>query len=114
MVSATQTGTGGLSALTGIVPIILWCVGIFVVILLNFFISTMFQKAAESKGFHGPAYFWAPFLCSIAGYFLIMALPDRGKTEAESADGVSERINNRQLDDLIERIEDQRKTDPRK
>ena len=43
---------------------------------INIYISLLFREAAEDKGYDGAKYFWACFLFGIAGYLLVVALPN--------------------------------------
>lgn len=43
-------------------------------------LASYFYDVACEKGFAERRYFWVPFLCGIIGYLLVVALPDRMKT----------------------------------
>ena len=49
-------------------------------IIICLLIAFQFHEIAKAKGFDSIKYFWFPFLFGIAGYLLIIALPDRGRT----------------------------------
>lgn len=59
---------------------------IFLLIFLLYFIPNEFFKVAEMKGYHERKYFWIPFFFGIAGYLLIIALPDRTKVVEHKID----------------------------
>lgn len=44
---------------------------------INYFISKSFQDAAIEKGYNNEKYFWFCFFFNMAGYLLVVALPDR-------------------------------------
>lgn len=45
---------------------------------LAFYLAQCFTDVAGAKGFREKRYFWVCFLFPIAGYLLVIALPDRG------------------------------------
>ena len=45
---------------------------------VSYFIAMEFYKAAVARGWPNKKYFWICFLLPIAGYLLVVALPDRG------------------------------------
>ena len=49
-----------------------------ILLALSYFIANEFYKAAVAKGWPQKKYFWLCFLLGIAGYLLVIALPDRG------------------------------------
>ena len=49
-------------------------------ILINWLISSCFYDVAEAKGFPKKRYFWMSFFFGFIGWFLVLALPDRGNT----------------------------------
>lgn len=55
-------------------PVVLVCYGIFAFLL---FVTYEFGKAAGMKGHQKMRYFWIAFFLPIAGYMLVIALPDR-------------------------------------
>lgn len=48
------------------------------ILVVHFFVSVEFYKAAIVKGWHQKKYLAMAFLLWIVGYLLIIALPDRG------------------------------------
>ncbi len=55
-------------------------IGVLVVgIMLARYIANCFYEIACMKGFYDKCYFWIPFFFGIAGYLLVVALPDRKK-----------------------------------
>ena len=57
---------------------ILYLIIAALLIWVEWYIAEQFYEAAEAKGYHSRKYFWLCFLFSFAGYFLVVALPDRG------------------------------------
>lgn len=49
-----------------------------------------FYEAAEAKGYHDRKYFHIAFWFGIAGYLLVIALPDRGNGAVATAEGKEE------------------------
>jgi len=49
-------------------------------------ISLQFRKIAVIKGWPSLKYFFYPFFFSVAGYLMVVALPDRGTTGTRSFD----------------------------
>lgn len=47
---------------------------------LNYYIAKQFEAAANEKGYYGRRFFHLCFWLGAVGYFLVIALPDRGKT----------------------------------
>ena len=47
-------------------------------LVVSFLVAREFYKAAVARGWPQKKYFWICFLLPIAGYLLIIALPDRG------------------------------------
>ena len=45
-------------------------------IIINLYISALFDEVAAHKGFDERKYFWICFFFGIAGYLLVVALPD--------------------------------------
>lgn len=52
-----------------------------IAIALNWYIANCFYDIACVKGFTESRYLWVPFWFGIIGYLLVIALPDRKKTE---------------------------------
>ncbi len=50
---------------------------IIIFLLIDFCISRSFADAAHNKGYFEKRYFWMCFFFGIAGYLLVVALPDR-------------------------------------
>lgn len=44
---------------------------------ISWILANYFQEVAEMKGHDEKRYFWLPFLFSVVGYLLVIALPDR-------------------------------------
>jgi hypothetical protein len=56
----------------------LWIiVGIVVALAISAFIAACFADVAREKGFNDSLYFWMCAIFGIAGYLLVIALPDR-------------------------------------
>ncbi len=53
---------------------------------VEWYIAEQFYEAAEAKGYHSRKYFWLCFLFSFTGYFLVIALPDRGNSPQAISD----------------------------
>lgn len=49
--------------------------------LVNFGISSEFNRIANEKGYEGSKYGWWCFFTSIVGYIMVAALPDRRRPE---------------------------------
>lgn len=56
-----------------------------------YLLAVEFQKVADAKGWPEEKYKWIAFLIPIAGYLLVAALPDRGKTHTAGGMGQSEK-----------------------
>ena len=52
-----------------------------IIIAILAFIASQFYYVAQEKGYDEPKYFWIPFLFSLVGYLLVIALPDRSKPQ---------------------------------
>lgn len=48
-------------------------------IFFSWIIAGYFRNIARMKGHNEERYFWVPFVFTIAGYFLVVALPDRNR-----------------------------------
>lgn len=48
------------------------------VIVIDYYLAKWFYEVVEAKGYHNKKYFWICFLFAVAGYLLVIALPDRG------------------------------------
>ena len=68
--------------------------GVIVVLLISFFVSNEFYKVAVMKGYDEGKYLWIPFFFGVAGYLLVVALPDRvaknTKAEKNTIDEIPE------------------------
>ena len=51
---------------------------LIVFIAADILLAIEFYKAAVMKGWDSKKYFWFPVLLTVAGYLLVIALPDRG------------------------------------
>lgn len=49
-----------------------------VYLVVAWFVAKEFYKAAVARGWPQKKYFWLCFLLPLAGYLLVIALPDRG------------------------------------
>lgn len=56
---------------------IFWILGGIVALVLNIIIAACFADVAREKGFEENHYFWMCFIFGIAGYLLVVALPDK-------------------------------------
>lgn len=55
-------------------------------VLFSWVIAGYFREIARMKGHREERYFWVPFVFTIAGYLLVIALPDRNSdTKADKA-----------------------------
>lgn len=52
--------------------------GAGLLVLLDFIVAVYFYYAAMDKGYHELAYLYIPFILTIVGYLLVIALPDHG------------------------------------
>ena len=53
--------------------------GGMLLLLADLYLACCFCKVAIMKGYTERMYFWVPFLFTLAGYLLVIALPDRGE-----------------------------------
>ncbi len=51
---------------------------VMVVLAVSWYLAGEFHRAAVARGWPQKKYFWICFLLPIAGYLLVLALPDRG------------------------------------
>lgn len=67
--------------MNSVIVTVLILLAVLVVLLLclavNYYAAGEFYKAALAKGWKDKKYFWLAFLAPLAGYLLIVALPDR-------------------------------------
>lgn len=64
-------------------------IGILIVLVyfvLAGIIAGLFSEAAKEKGYSSSEYFWACFLLGLAGWLLVIALPDRDRGVGASAE----------------------------
>ena len=54
-------------------------IGLVLYIVIAFLLANEFSDVAAMKGHSDRKYFWFCFFFSILGYFLVIALPDRGE-----------------------------------
>lgn len=73
---------------------------VIVALVVGYLVAAEFQEAAEAKGWPEEKYKWIAFLIPIAGYLLVAALPDRGKTHTAGGMGQSEKDAAATLQDL--------------
>ena len=52
-------------------------IGVIVSLLVSFLVANEFYKIAAEKGFDEKKYLWLSFFFGLAGYLLVIALPDR-------------------------------------
>ena len=64
-----------MSSVVLILPAVLACH--LLCLAVNYYAAGEFYKAARAKGWKDKKYFWLAFLVPLAGYLLIVALPDR-------------------------------------
>ena len=64
---------------------LLWLI-IILHFVVSYFVSMEFQYIARLKGYSDKKYFWYPFLLSIIGYLMVIALPVRS-TESSYENG---------------------------
>ena len=57
--------------------------GAIISIIIDYLIANRFYQIAEEKGYHDRAYFWYAFLFTVAGYLMVVALPDRAAQKDE-------------------------------
>ena len=50
-------------------------------VIINLKLSDKFAAIADKKGFRGEDYFWWCFWLPIAGWAMVIALPDRGQNK---------------------------------
>lgn len=72
--------------------------GVCIGLALNFFVSNEFYKVAVMKGYDEGKYLWIPFFFGVAGYLLVVALPDRAARK-ENVSGV---VNTKPVDEIPE------------
>ena len=59
----------------------IYIVNALLLLAADWFLAGEFNKAAIMKGCSGRKYFWICFILPLAGYLLVIALPDRGGAE---------------------------------
>ena len=65
--------------------------GIILGLVINYYIANEFYKVAVMKGYNEDKYLWISFFFSVAGYLLVIALPDKSmKNEKVSVDQIPE------------------------
>lgn len=69
---------------------------LIVAIVIEYYLAEWFYEVVEAKGYHNRKYFWICFLLTVAGYLLVIALPDRGNAAVPSGEALPE------LDELPE------------
>lgn len=57
--------------------VLLGIFGAFVIIIIKATIASEFRSIAKMKGHNELRFFWFSFLFGIAGWFMVVALPDR-------------------------------------
>ena len=56
----------------------IYVICLLVMLVFAIYLSNQFYQVAQYKGYSSKKYFWSPFWFGIAGYLLVIALPDRG------------------------------------
>lgn len=64
--------------------IILYVIFLALVIYLDYYIAKQFESVAKNKGYTERKYFHLCFWLGLVGYLLVIALPDRGLTHANT------------------------------
>lgn len=54
-----------------------YILGVIIALVISAIIAACFADVAREKGFEESHYFWLCFIFGIAGYLLVVALPDR-------------------------------------
>ena len=63
-----------------------WLIGAGIVwLIVSFVVAGEFQSIANDKGYYGGRYFWYSFLFGIAGWAVVIALPDKKASGAMTA-----------------------------
>lgn len=60
------------------------------IIVLAYYMAKWFYEVAEEKGYHDKKYFWICFWLGIAGYLLVVAMPDRGNGQQSAINDLPE------------------------
>ncbi len=61
--------------------IILYCIiPIAIAIIISYIAASAFDEIAVSKGYKQKSYFWYCFWLGLAGWLMVVALPDRSTT----------------------------------
>ena len=61
-----------------------------VAIIINIYISVLFQEAAANKGFDEAKYFWICFFFGLVGYLFVIALPNLCYSQSSSTFNASQ------------------------
>ncbi len=64
--------------------------GAGLIVYIDFILAVYFYTAATDKGYRNLGYLYIPFFLTIAGYLLVIALPDRGTTTVVADDELPE------------------------
>lgn len=77
---------------------------IFLIVILAivflYWIAVEFHAIAEMKGFSESKYLWIPFLFPIAGYLLVIALPDRSQSDVTETKPSAKQTSSDESDEL--------------
>ena len=57
-----------------------YILGVAIALVISYFVADEFKSTAELKGYNGTKYFWFTFLFGIVGMLMVIALPDKRKT----------------------------------
>ena len=76
--------------------ILLYILAFIVVVAVSIRVAREFATIAEMKGHDETKYFWFTFLLGIVGMLMVIALPDKGKSDQKTAlsDYDTNKINN--------------------
>lgn len=83
---------------------LLYLVILVAALFLNYFMAEWFYEVAEAKGYYERKYFHIAFWFGIAGYLLVIALPDRGNGAVATAD-VKEETGKAVATSEVEKVE---------
>ena len=70
--------------------VIVYLIVLALLIWLDWYIAKQFEEVAQKKGHTQKKYFWLCFLLGAVGYLLVVALPDRGRSQQFVDDEIPE------------------------
>ena len=70
--------------------VFLYIILFIALLIVNASLASRFEQIAAEKGFSDKAYFWWCFFMGIAGYLMVVALPDRECEETSNNTGSSD------------------------